>query len=73
MHHLVSFTIFTHSNIWFVLFQAKKLIAEDMASKDGEIKLLLATEAYGMGVDTPDIRRIVHAGPPCTLESKCTM
>ena len=34
------------------------------------IKLLLATEAYGMGVDNPDIRRVIHAGPPCTLESR---
>ncbi len=36
----------------------------------GPIKLLLATEAFGMGVDVRDIERVVNAGPPCTLESK---
>jgi hypothetical protein len=36
----------------------------------GEMRLLFATEAYSMGTDVPDIRRIVHYGVPSTLESK---
>jgi superfamily II DNA/RNA helicase len=35
----------------------------------GSLKLLFATEAYSMGTDAPDVRRVVHAGVPATLES----
>ena len=46
----------------------KSKVAADMSSPAGEIRLLLATQAYGMGVDAKHIRRIVHAGSPTTLE-----
>ncbi len=31
-------------------------------------RIVLATSAFGMGIDCPDIRRIVHWGPSNTLE-----
>ena len=34
------------------------------------IRLLFATEAYNMGTDAPDIKKIVHFGVPGSLESK---
>ena len=48
----------------------KRTIVKDMANPDGKIRLLFATEAYGMGADAPDIRKIMHFGPPTSLESK---
>lgn len=48
----------------------KQKIAQTMASKDSHIRLLFATEAYSMGTDVPDIRRIIHVGPPTCLESE---
>ena len=57
--------IFLHFTI-----QKKIKVASDLRHKEGQIKLLFATEAYGMGADSPDIRRIVHVGPPNSLESK---
>ena len=36
----------------------------------GDIRLLFVTDAYGMGTDVHDIRRIMHTGPPMSLESK---
>ena len=30
---------------------------------------MFATEAYSMGTDVSNIRRVVHAGPPKTMES----
>ena len=44
-----------------------------MASPDGPIKLLFATEAYSLGADAPNVRRIVHVGPPGSLESKFSL
>ena len=34
----------------------------------GKLRLIIATTAFGMGVDIPDIRQIIHWGMPATLE-----
>lgn len=51
-------------------FQKKKQVAEEMRDANGKVRMLFATEAYGMGADAPDVRRIMHIGPPNSLESK---
>ena len=48
----------------------KQKVSEELSDTDGKIQLLFATEAYGMGADAPDVRRIIHIGPPNSLESK---
>ncbi|MCC2315123.1 RecQ family ATP-dependent DNA helicase [Cellulomonas xiejunii] len=46
--------------------------AERAATQDrflsGEDDLVVATSAFGMGIDRPDVRLVVHAGPPATLD-----
>jgi len=34
----------------------------------GRVSVVVATVAFGMGIDKPDIRRVVHWGPPKTVE-----
>ncbi|MEJ5915499.1 RecQ family ATP-dependent DNA helicase [Pseudokineococcus sp. 1T1Z-3] len=36
---------------------------------EGTIDLVVATSAFGMGVDRPDVRLVVHAGPPSSLDA----
>ena len=38
-------------------------------STDSCLRIVIATIAFGMGLDCPDVRRIIHWGPPSDLES----
>ena len=47
----------------------KKEVIDGMQTMNCGIRLLFATEAYGMGADPKQVRRIIHAGVPRTMES----
>lgn len=44
----------------------KKLIVSDFVS--GKIRLIIATSAFGMGIDKPDIRYVINYSIPQTME-----
>ena len=48
--------------------QQKKEVLKLFSQKDGKLRMILATTAFGMGMDCPDVRRIICWGLPSTVE-----
>ena len=46
----------------------KKRIMDSFTCRDGPIQIVVSTIAFGMGIDVPNIRTVVHWGPPRDLE-----
>lgn len=47
-------------------YEERKLVSEGFTS--GAINLVIATDAFGMGVDRKDVRAVLHFGVPLSLE-----
>ena len=46
----------------------KESVLNSFTSLSGALRIVIATTAFGMGIDCPDIDRIIHWGAPSTLE-----
>ena len=46
----------------------KKAILKSFCNVTGKLHVVVATIAFGMGLDCPNVRRIIHWGPPSDLE-----
>ena len=42
----------------------KEEILSSFPKKNSKLRIIVATVAFGMGLDCPDVRRIIHWGPP---------
>jgi len=59
---------FSHS-IYHGKLEAKRRKQTQREFLSGKQKLILATNAFGMGIDKPDIRFVIHAEVPSSIES----
>lgn len=46
----------------------KKLILQELTSLNPKLRLVFATVALGMGVNSPSVVRIIHSRPPTSME-----
>ncbi len=46
----------------------KEEVLKLFSEPDGKLRLVIATTAFGLGIDCPDIRRVLHWGSPTTPE-----
>ena len=47
----------------------REQILQSMAVSDGSMRVLIATIAYGMGIDCKDVKVVIHYGPSKNLEA----
>lgn len=46
----------------------RESILQEFTSVQSNIRIVLATSSFGMGIDCPDVRRIIHWGTPDSIE-----
>ena len=46
------------------MFELRELMLKEFSKPDTKLQLLIATTAFGLGVDCPDIERILNYGSP---------
>ena len=56
------FSACTHPNV-------KEEVLKSFCDPNGLLKIVVATIAFGMGLDCPNVHRIIHWGPPSDIES----
>ena len=56
------FTACTHAGV-------KNAILEAFTNKSSPLRVVIATIAFGLGLNCPDIRRVIHWGPPDSIET----
>jgi ATP-dependent DNA helicase RecQ len=59
---------------WRAVVYHAGLSAEARASAqraflDGRCEIVVATNAFGMGIDRPDVRAVIHLAPPASIEA----
>ena len=70
-----SYSLSVPANRLFAQFHApqtnemKEEILKQLSSGRSVVRVLFATVAIGMGVDIPNIRQVVHIGPPYTVKA----
>ncbi len=49
--------------------EVKEHIIKSFCNPEAPLRIVCATVAFGMGIDCPDVREVIHLGVPCDTES----
>ena len=49
--------------------RVKEEIVQIFTKETSGLRVVIATVAFGMGIDSPSVRQVIHLGPPTDLES----
>ena len=47
----------------------KETILKSFSAPDGNLRVVIGTIAFGMGLDCPDVQEVIHWGPSADIES----
>ena len=50
------------------MIKISMIILQSMTNPDGKCRVLFATIAFGMGVNIPNIRTVIHFGPSADID-----
>ena len=48
--------------------EMKSRVMASFSQENSTLRIIIATTSFSMGIDIPDIRQIVHWGPPSDIE-----
>ena len=48
--------------------KVKDMVISNFTQQEAHLRIVIATVAFGMGLDSPNIRRIIHWGTPADIE-----
>ena len=48
--------------------EMREVIIQEFCKSETHLRMIVATSAFGLGVDCADVSRVIHWGPPSTLE-----
>lgn len=57
------------TSVYHAGLSAERRAASQHAFLAGELDVMVATNAFGMGIDRPDVRAVVHLAPPGSIEA----
>ena len=49
--------------------EVKESILESFSNPNGNLRVVIGTIAFGMGLDSPNVRHIIHWGPSSNIDS----
>jgi ATP-dependent DNA helicase RecQ len=58
-----------HADVYHAGLPAEKRERVQTAFSRGELRVVVATNAFGMGVDRSDVRAVIHLAPPGSIEA----
>ena len=51
-----------------ILYHQGCILQERICTADSQLRVVICTVAFGLGINSPDVRQVIHWGPPSDIE-----